>query len=209
MPCSGFRHSRNAYSGLVPMSPNTTPRAVRTSFGLASLRVSATAAAGERACMGRALYSVGRALARPRRGVGLKPDLQRYSTTDANQRASRPPRPAPSSVIAIRRTCPELSEPNSAALCTISVSHHSRIGQPPGERERERDTGDHARDDEQQRATPAARQGLQILLQLLLDALACFGALRIVDRIDLREELRVERIVQRQSRGCAAQAAIE
>ena len=60
MPCSGLRHSRNAYSGLVPMSPKTTPSAEMTSLRELSLRGSA-AAAGDRACMGRALYRKGSA----------------------------------------------------------------------------------------------------------------------------------------------------
>ncbi len=30
MPCSGLKHSLSAYSGLVPMSPNTTPTAPTT-----------------------------------------------------------------------------------------------------------------------------------------------------------------------------------
>ena len=52
----------------------------------------------ERACMGRALYSRCRSglsreiLRMPRQ----KPGLQRYSTTDASQRAIMPPKPAPS-----------------------------------------------------------------------------------------------------------------
>ena len=32
IPCAGLKHSRSAYSGLVPMSPKTTPSAVMTSL---------------------------------------------------------------------------------------------------------------------------------------------------------------------------------
>jgi len=101
-----------------------------------------------------------------------------------------------------------LLEPNSRALHD-QRAHQARIVEPPGEGECKRDTRDDAGDDEQQRATPAALQGLQILLQFLLDALTLSGALRIVDSFDLREQLRIERVVQRQPRRRELQALIE
>ena len=80
-------------------------------------------------------------------------------------------------VVAIRRTCPELLRAEfGGALHDQRLQSLPRV-QPPGERECERDTGDHARNDERQRATPAARQRVQILLQFLLEAPARFGAL--------------------------------
>ncbi len=52
MPCSGLKHSRKAYSGLVPMSPKTTPSAARTSLRSAPLRSpSASAESDERRLM--------------------------------------------------------------------------------------------------------------------------------------------------------------
>src|SRR6185369_14752357 len=176
MPCSGFRHSRNAYSGLVPMSPKTTPSAVRTSLRLASLRLSARAAVGELACMGRALYRT--------------PRIGGYSTTLFDH-AGEPARQRAAEAGAKQRHHDQLDLTRIVGTefgraLHDQRAHQARIVEPPGEGECKRDTRDDAGDDEQQRATPAALQGLQILLQFLLDALTLSGALRIVDSFDLR-----------------------
>jgi hypothetical protein len=54
-PCAGLKHSRKAYSGLVPMSPNTTPNATRTILRSEPLR-SAAGESDERRLMGCSCY---------------------------------------------------------------------------------------------------------------------------------------------------------
>jgi hypothetical protein len=87
--------------------------------------------------------------------------------------------------------------------------HHARIVQPRREPQRHHDAGNRAPEDHEQRAPPAARQRLQILLQFLLHALPSGRALGVIDRIDPGEQPRIERVVERQARGRARQAEIQ
>src|SRR5262245_3865645 len=139
------------------MSPKTTPSAAMTSLREASLRGSATAA-DERACMGRALYC--------RSG---------FSPTSFDD-GSQPARDSAAEAGAEHRRYDQVHgsgilRAEAGALDDQRV-HHARIVQPRREAERHRDAGDCTRNDHEQRATPAASQRLQILLELLLHALS-------------------------------------
>ena len=75
--------------------------------------------------------------------------------------------------------------------------------------ERQRNAGNDAWNHECQRAAPASRQFLQILLQLLLEALPGSRAANFVDGFDLREQARIEGLIQRQRRRARAQLLLE
>src|ERR1017187_7498105 len=64
MPYSGLKHSRNAYSGLVPMSPYTTPSAV-------IVRIARRLPLGLASTVGRSA-GIGRAAVTPVGGVELR-----------------------------------------------------------------------------------------------------------------------------------------